>query len=111
VRCGCGRSRLGGVDFIVFVCWLYDDISDPILFEYFADSGPDKSDSSGLDVGVCTVQGRRPYQEDQYAVCRIYITYAVFFYILRRHCLVFSSSSMIFYVWSPMCFFFRYAAF
>lgn len=33
-------------------------------------SGADKSDSSGLDVGVCTVQGRRPYQEDQYAVCR-----------------------------------------
>mmetsp|Transcript_21604 Transcript_21604/g.31432 ORF Transcript_21604/g.31432 Transcript_21604/m.31432 type:complete len:643 (+) Transcript_21604:237-2165(+) len=28
------------------------------------------ADTSGLDVGVCSVQGRRPYQEDQYAVCR-----------------------------------------
>jgi len=42
----------------------------PKLLAQNPDAASDKSDSSGLDVGVCTVQGRRPYQEDQYAVCR-----------------------------------------
>lgn len=29
-----------------------------------------QQDPSGLEVGTCSVQGRRPYQEDQYAVCK-----------------------------------------
>eukprot|EP00602_Paraphysomonas_sp_CaronLab_P002170 CAMPEP_0185027812 /NCGR_PEP_ID=MMETSP1103-20130426/13044_1 /TAXON_ID=36769 /ORGANISM="Paraphysomonas bandaiensis, Strain Caron Lab Isolate" /LENGTH=635 /DNA_ID=CAMNT_0027561947 /DNA_START=194 /DNA_END=2101 /DNA_ORIENTATION=- len=42
----------------------------PKLLSSDEKASDDNADASGLDVGVCSVQGRRPYQEDQYAVCR-----------------------------------------
>lgn len=49
------------------VNYLFNLIYFNLLFEIVEEKG-NQQESPVIDVGVCSLQGRRPYQEDQFAV-------------------------------------------
>ena len=53
--------------FLSFSCFIL------IYFLVFEDEKGGNQESPVIDVGVCSLQGRRPYQEDQFAVIIIII--------------------------------------